>query len=53
MADLICRWRNGTPQNVVEVVNSMPHHEMPEWQFKDYMLKSVLAKPLPHTDLSI
>ena len=49
MADLICRWRNGTPQNVVEVVNSMPHHEMPEWQFKDYMLKSVWGKGFART----
>lgn len=49
MADLICRWRNGTPQNVVEVVNSMPHHEMPEWQFKEYMLKSVWGKGFART----
>ena len=49
MADLICRWRNGTPQNVVEVVNSMPHHEMPEWQFRDYMLKSVWGKGFART----
>lgn len=49
MADLICRWRNGTPQNVVEVVNSMPHHEMPEWQFKGYMLKSVWGKGFART----
>ena len=49
MADLICRWRNGTPQNVVEVVNSMPHHEMPEWQLKDYMLKSVWGKGFART----
>lgn len=49
MADLICRWRNGTPQNVVEVVNSMPHHEMSEWQFKDYMLKSVWGKGFART----
>ena len=49
MADLICRWRNGTPQNVVEVVNSMPHYEMPEWQFKDYMLKSVWGKGFART----
>ena len=49
MADLICRWRNGTPQNVVEVVNSMPHHEMPEWQFKDYMLTSVWGKGFART----
>ena len=49
MADLICRWRNGTPQNVVEVVNSMPHHEMPEWQFKEYMLNSVWGKGFART----
>ena len=28
MADLICRWRNGTPKNVVELVNSLPHEKM-------------------------
>jgi len=49
MADLICRWRNGTPKNVMEVVNSMPHHEMPEWQFKDYMLKSVWGNSFSRT----
>lgn len=49
MADLICRWRNGTPQNVVEVVNSMPHNEMPEWQFKDYMRKSVWGNSFSKT----
>jgi hypothetical protein len=41
MADLICRWRNGTPKNVAEVVNSMPHKEMPEWQFKGIMKRSI------------
>ena len=49
MADMICRWRNGTPKNVVEVVNSMPHHDMPEWQFKDYMLKSVWGNSFSRT----
>lgn len=49
MADLICRWRNGTPQNVVEVVNSMPHNEMPEWQFKEYMQQSVWGNSFSRT----
>lgn len=49
MADLICRWRNGTPKNVMEVVNSMPHHEMPEWQFKNFMLKSVWGNSFSRT----
>ena len=49
MADLICRWRNGTPQNVVEVVNSMPHNEMPEWQFKNYMQKSIWGNSFSRT----
>ena len=48
MADLICRWRNGTPQNVVEVVNSMPHHEMPEWQFKECISICLTACTLLH-----
>lgn len=49
MADLICRWRNGTPKNVMEVVNSMPHHEMPEWQFKRFMNKSVWGNSFSRT----
>jgi hypothetical protein len=49
MADPICRWRNGTPKNVVEVVNSMPHHEMLEQKFKDYMLKSVWGERFSRT----
>ena len=49
MADLICRWRNGTPKNVMEVVNSMPHHEMPEWQFKNFMNKSVWGNSFSRT----
>lgn len=37
MADIICRWRNGTPQTVVELVNSMPHKVMPSSDFRNYM----------------
>lgn len=37
MADIICRWRNGTPQTVVELVNSMPHKVMPSSDFRIYM----------------
>ena len=28
MADIICRWRNGTPETVVELVNKLPHQKM-------------------------
>ena len=37
MADLICRWRNGTPKNVVELVNSIPHVKMKIGDFKKAM----------------
>lgn len=37
MADLICRWRNGTPKTVVELVNSMPHSIIPSADFRLYM----------------
>lgn len=37
MADLICRWRNGTPKNVVELVNSLPHKKMKVEEFRGYM----------------
>ena len=37
MADAICRWRNGTPQTVVELVNSIPHTSMPISTFLDFM----------------
>jgi hypothetical protein len=38
MADAICRWRNGTPKTVVELVNSMPHSIMPSREFRSFML---------------
>ena len=41
MADAICRWRNGTPKTVVELVNSMPHEVLPVDVFRDIMSKSV------------
>lgn len=41
MADIICRWRNGTPQTVVELVNSLPHKIMPNEQFRLIMQSSV------------
>lgn len=28
MADIICRWRNGTPETVMELVNKLPHQKM-------------------------
>lgn len=37
MADIICRWRNGTPKTVVELVNSMPHEVMSSNRFRDIM----------------
>ena len=37
MADAICRWRNGTPKTVVELVNSIPHTKMPIDVFRSYM----------------
>ncbi|SEV82901.1 AAA domain (dynein-related subfamily) [Prevotella sp. khp7] len=39
MADAICRWRNGTPQTVVELANSLPHIKMPIDRFRSYMAK--------------
>lgn len=37
MADLICRWRNGTPKTVVELVNSLPHSIMSNSDFRHSM----------------
>lgn len=37
MADAICRWRNGTPKTVVELVNSIPHTKMTIDVFRSYM----------------
>lgn len=37
MADIICRWRNGTPKTVVELVNSMPHEVISSDRFRDIM----------------
>ena len=39
MADIICRWRNGTPQTVVELVNSLPHEKMTIDEFRSIMEK--------------
>ena len=41
MADAICRWRNGTPKTVMELVNSMPHVEMPVNEFRTIMANSI------------
>lgn len=41
MADAICRWRNGTPKTVVELVNSMPHEVLPVDAFRRIMADSV------------
>lgn len=37
MADIICRWRNGTPKTVMELANSLPHEVMPISQFRNSM----------------
>lgn len=37
MADIICRWRNGTPSTVVDLVNSMPHEKMTSARFRSFM----------------
>lgn len=37
MADIICRWRNGTPKTVMELANSLPHEIMPISQFRNSM----------------
>ena len=37
MADIICRWRNGTPKTVVELVNSMPHEVLTSERFRNIM----------------
>lgn len=37
MADIICRWRNGTPKTVVELVNSMPHAVLTSERFRNIM----------------
>lgn len=37
MADIICRWRNGTPKTVMELANSLPHHVMPVSEFRKAM----------------
>lgn len=37
MADIICRWRNGTPKTIVELVNSLPHIKMKSSEFRKSM----------------
>ena len=34
MADLICRWRNPYVNTIVELVNALPHEEMPSDEFR-------------------
>ena len=41
MADIICRWRNGTPKTVVELVNSLPHEIIPNEEFRSRMQDSI------------
>ena len=37
MADIICRWRNGTPKTIVELVNTLPHKKMKSKLFREKM----------------
>lgn len=39
MGDSICKWRAARPHNVVELVNLLPHSEMPDSDFREYMEK--------------
>ena len=41
MADIICRWRNGTPRTVVELVNSLPHSIITIERFRNFMQSSI------------
>lgn len=41
MADIICRWRNGTPKTVVELVNSLPHSVISIDNFRNFMQSSI------------
>lgn len=49
MADIICRWRNGTPKTVVELVNSMPHNKMTNEAFRQFMQNSQWGSEFFHT----
>lgn len=49
MADIICRWRNGTPKTVVELVNAMPHEVMPSENFREFMEHSIYGNEFFHT----
>lgn len=49
MADIICRWRNGTPKTVVELVNAMPHEIMPCEKFRKFMEHSIYGNDFFHT----
>lgn len=49
MADIICRWRNGTPKTVVELVNALPHEVMPSEKFREFMEHSIYGNEFFHT----
>ena len=49
MADIICRWRNGTPKTVVELVNSLPHDKMSNEDFRIFMQHSQWGSEFFHT----
>lgn len=44
MADIICRWRNSTPETVMELVNSMPHTEISSLSFHEFMKASIYGE---------
>ena len=49
MADIICRWRNGTPKTVVELVNSLPHNRMTNEAFRQFIQHSPWGNEFFHT----
>lgn len=49
MADIICRWRNGTPKTVVDLVNSLPHEKMSNKDFRIFMQHSQWGSEFFHT----
>ena len=37
MADIICRWRNPSPETIVELVSWLPKEPMPSKEFREYV----------------
>lgn len=48
MADIICRWRNGTPANVVYLVNKLPHKKISNDAFRE-----IMGKDFFHTEYQL